>query len=86
MTPEEFVALVAKLVAGLQVPVSMPGGRARLGAAYEPWSKLLNEANHGFGWTNMEACEAAFAKILLSSEAAMISQILQQESNGKDTT
>ncbi len=84
MTGEEFVTLVAKLVAGLQVPVSMPGGRARLGAAYEPWTKLLNEVNHGFGWTNMEACEAAFAKILLSPEAAMIRAILQGEPKGDD--
>jgi hypothetical protein len=63
MTKEEFVDQVARLVAGLQVPVSlMP--RGRFGAAYEPWEKLLGEVNGGFGWTNADACREAFAEIM----------------------
>lgn len=62
MTDEEFLDNVARLVAGLQVPVSMMP-RELFGAAYEPWSVLLEEANGGFGWTNAEKCREAFAKI-----------------------
>lgn len=63
MTQEEFLDNVAQLVAGLQAPVSMMP-HSRLGAAYEPWERLLAEANGGFGWTDAEKCREAFAKIL----------------------
>jgi hypothetical protein len=73
MTKAEFVENVAKLVAGLQVPVSlMP--RQALGAAYEPWSKLLDEVNGGFGWTSADACRETFGEIAdvsLGSEAGL---------------
>jgi hypothetical protein len=63
MTKEEFLDNVASLVAGLQVPVSMMP-RHMLGAAYEPWSRLQDAVNGGFGWTNAEQCREAFSKIL----------------------
>jgi hypothetical protein len=63
VTREEFVEQAAALVAGLQVPVSMMP-RHMLGAAFEPWQKLLNEVNGGFGWTSADACREAFAEIL----------------------
>ena len=62
MTRDDFISQVAALVAGLQVPVSI-GGKMALGAAYEPWSRLLNEVNGGFGWTDREKCEARFAEL-----------------------
>lgn len=69
MTQEEFLDNVARLVAGLQAPVSMMP-RECFGAAYEPWSKLLEEANGGFGWTNAEKCRDAFTKILDGAKTA----------------
>lgn len=63
MTKDEFVAEVAKLVAGMQAPVSL-APHTLFGAAYEPWEKLYSQANGGFGWTNAEKCEEAFRKIL----------------------
>lgn len=62
MTQEEFLDNVARLVAGLQVPVSMMP-RHLFGAAYEPWSRLQDEATGGFGWSDAEKCREAFAGI-----------------------
>lgn len=63
MTRDEFITNVAKLVAGLQVLVSMRGNPEILGAAAEPWQALLHEKG-GFGWTNAEELEKAFRTIL----------------------
>lgn len=63
MTEDEFVDAVAALVAGLQVPVSMMP-RQMLGAAFEPWQRLIGEVNHGFGWTGKDQCRDAFAQIV----------------------
>jgi hypothetical protein len=62
VTNEEFLDNVAQLVAGLQVPVSMMPHHL-FGAAYEPWERLQNAVNGGFGWTDAEKCREAFAKI-----------------------
>jgi hypothetical protein len=63
MDREQFVDQTARLVAGLQAPVSMtPHGR--FGTAFEPWQKLLGEVNGGFGWTNADACRETFAEIV----------------------
>lgn len=66
MTPVEFTENVARLVAGLQVPVSIGGSPdGILGPVAGPaWSKLLHEVNGGFGWTNVDACQEAFGEIL----------------------
>ena len=71
MTKEEFAATVAKLVAGLQVPVSVLGHAEILGASVlghaeilGAWQELLYLANGGFGWTNAEALETEFRKVL----------------------
>ena len=61
MNKEEFAETVACLVAGLQAPVSMG---TFVGAARQPWEKLLNLGNKGFGWTNSEQLEAAFREVL----------------------
>ncbi len=59
MTDSEFIATVAKLVAGLQVPVSMG---MPLGQAREPWGQLHNLLRSG--WHEPEEYEIAFAKVL----------------------
>lgn len=46
---EEIIGLVAQVLAGLQVPVSMA---MPLGAAREPWEVLSDRA--GFGWREVE--------------------------------
>jgi hypothetical protein len=68
MTEDEFVEAVAALVAGLQVPVSMMP-RHLLGAAFEPWQRLIAEATGGFGWTDKDHCREAFTKIVRHSQA-----------------
>lgn len=40
---------VGEVIAGLQVPISV-GGRLNVGAAFEPWQRLRQQAGHGFGW------------------------------------
>lgn len=64
MNKEQFVRAVAELVAGLQVPVSMPGGSKRLGAGLEPWQKLLHLQNGGFGWTNADGLEERYRELM----------------------
>lgn len=63
MTRDEFLETVAKLVAGLQAPVSLRAP-VQFSAAMGPWQALLHQANHGFGWTNAEELKAAFERIL----------------------
>jgi hypothetical protein len=62
MTRDEFLTVVAELVAGLQVPASI--SPRTLGTAYEPWRALLHEVNGGFGWTDAEQCRESFEKIV----------------------
>ena len=50
MTREELLEALAKILAGLQVPLSL--GPGLLGAADEPYRKVLAET--GFGWKNAE--------------------------------
>jgi hypothetical protein len=64
MTKEEFAASVATLVAAMQVPVSIMGARTVMGPGEEAWTRLMALANHGFGWTNADALEAEFRKVL----------------------
>jgi len=52
VTREELLEALAKILAGLQVSLSMPGGSGLLGAADEPYRKVLAET--GFGWKNAE--------------------------------
>lgn len=67
MTREEFISIAARLVAALQVPVSILGAEV-LGTAYEPWQKLMAEVTGGFGWTTAEQAQAAFEQILKKEE------------------
>jgi hypothetical protein len=64
MSQEQFVRQVAVLVAGLQVPVSIRGGPAVLGAGADAWQALLHEVNGGFGWTTTDKCHAKFTELL----------------------
>lgn len=64
MTRDEFLDDVAAVVAGLQVMVSITGRPAVLGAAAEPWQRLLHESNKGFGWTDKAKCREAFSEIV----------------------
>lgn len=64
---QQFAADVAKLVVALQVPVSMPGFKAKMGpAAYEAWERLMVTARHGssFGWTDRTAAAQAFRELI----------------------
>lgn len=67
MSRAELIRAIAELIAGLQVPVSMPGGGQVLGAAYKPWLALFDEVQ-GFGWTNADEVEAALIERLVSDE------------------
>lgn len=58
MTKDEFIATVAKVLAGLQVPASM----GMLGTAREPWAKLHELA--GMGWHDAEEYEQAIREVL----------------------
>lgn len=56
MTNEETVRVrradlerIGEVLAGLQVPVSLPDGARLLGAAYEPWLRLKSD-RLGLGW------------------------------------
>jgi hypothetical protein len=63
MTREEFLHHVAALVAGLQVPVSLPGGRRLLGAGFAHWEALQTEVQP-FGWISEEQAEEHFKQLL----------------------
>ena len=60
MDKDEIIAEMAKLLAGLQVPVSMG---MPLGAALEPWQRLYRNFN-SFGWTDAEVLETELKKAL----------------------
>lgn len=61
---EDTIKLIAALVCGLQVPVSLfDNPRAILGAAYNPWSTLKNELG-GFGWVSPEDVEEKLREML----------------------
>ena len=64
MDQGQFVRVVAELVAGLQVPVSISGKPEILGRGGEPWQKLIAIDTHGFGWTTADKMEAAFRQEL----------------------
>lgn len=64
MTKEEFAANVAKLVAAMQVPVSIMGTNTVLGAGERAWQELMHAATGGFGWASTEKLEAEFRKLL----------------------
>jgi hypothetical protein len=53
---DSIIADIAKVLAGLQVPVSLGMGRdGILGTAYEPWLALWEQV--GGGWKNSEEIE-----------------------------
>ena len=63
MTREETVAEIAKLIAGLAVPVSLGMGRdGLLGAAYAPWQRLYDE--FGGSWARADEIEAKLTKTM----------------------
>lgn len=65
MTQDEFIDTVAKLVAGLQVPVSLG---LPLGEARDPWGRLSDLS--GFGWKTSEEIAESFRQHLSSNETA----------------
>jgi hypothetical protein len=61
---KETVAEIAKLIAGLSVPVSLGmGSDGLLGTAFEPWQKLYNK--FGGGWSSAEEIEKKLSEVLL---------------------
>jgi hypothetical protein len=75
MTCEELVKDTARLVAGLQVLVSM-GAHARLtmGAGFAPWERLAAAVNGGFGWFTVPRAEERYREIagIARKEAATV--------------
>jgi len=63
MTKDELIQEVAKLIAGLAAPRSMPNARAYLGVGVESWD-VLHRGLVGFGWHNAEDYEAEIRKVL----------------------
>lgn len=61
---DDVIANIAKVVAGLQVPLSMPGSARFFGAAHEPYRELLGALGPGFGWTNDEEVERNLRALL----------------------
>ena len=61
LSRDEMIRAMAEVVAGLQVPVSLG---MMLGAAREPWGKLHEIANGGFGWYGADQAEANFREVL----------------------
>jgi len=67
MTRDELIALLARVIAGLQAPVSMAhelremGGGSPLGVAEEPARELMGLVG---GWAKPEEYEKAFKRIL----------------------
>lgn len=59
---DEAIGDIAKLIAGLQVPVSL-GGRQYLGEGYDPWHRLFSKL-HSFGWTDAEQIEKELRAML----------------------
>lgn len=60
MTSDEALDDLAELLAGLQVPLSL--GHGLLGAADEPYRRLLGEL--GFGWRDAEEFRAGLVELL----------------------
>lgn len=60
MTREQLIKAVARLLAGLQVPVSM---QMPLGAATEPWTEL-HRGLRGFGWATADDYEQEIRRVL----------------------
>ena len=55
---DNILTEIAKLLAGLQVPVSLGMGRdGVLGTAYEPWLALWDRHHIGGGWRTYEEVE-----------------------------
>ena len=63
MDRDELIAQLALVLAGLQVPLSLPGSDMRLGTAREPYVKLLSELP-GFGWRDAADFEAGLREVL----------------------
>lgn len=61
LTRDEIIRAVAEVVSGLQVPVSLG---MQLGAAREPWGKLHEIANDGFGWHDADQAEIKLREAL----------------------
>jgi hypothetical protein len=59
---DEVITDIAKLIAGLQVPVSL-NGRVMLGVGLEPWERLFHHL-HTFGWTDDTQLEKELRAIL----------------------
>jgi hypothetical protein len=62
LSRDEMIKDMAKLLAGLQVPVSMG---MPLGAAKDPWVRL-HRGLHAFGWAGAEDYEAEIREVLAS--------------------
>lgn len=60
MTDETFAKLIGRVMAGLQVPLSM----GMLGAARDPLHRLRGHLGLGFGWFTVEEAEQAVLRWL----------------------
>jgi hypothetical protein len=61
----ELIEKLAKILAGLQVPLSI-GGPTFLGAAYEPYREILNDEKT-FGYRQSEDFEAYLRRKILEA-------------------
>ena len=59
MKKSKIIRLMAEILAGLQVPAGM----GVLGAAHEPWGKLLTIINT-FGWKTVDEIQQELIKAL----------------------
>lgn len=60
---DRVIELIAQVLAGLQVPVSLPNSEMFLGAARQPWVELRQELNM-FGWDTDATFAAKLKEVL----------------------
>jgi hypothetical protein len=65
VTPDELIKQMARILAGLQVPLSM---RMPLGEAIDPYQLVLDDA--GFGWKSAEDFERYLRQVLVGTPEA----------------
>lgn len=68
-TKDELLDDMAELLAGLQVPRSLPQPHILLGKGLEPYDRLMDELN-GFGWTDKEALRSKLGTIFDATSSA----------------
>lgn len=62
---DQLIRLIAEVLAGLQVAVSMPGSNVLLGTAYGPWVRIRSrEQLNMFGWTDADEFEKELRQVL----------------------